>query len=277
MTVTKIKVKTWEGNESADRVKYGLTFHVETNDRDDGPKTVRDAIGITYGDPYVSGNDSDSRAVATTISERQVSSSHFNHWEVDVEYTSVEDQDVQNPLNDPIEEVVSWNAVMRKVYRDGAGNLILNTANDPFTEPRELPDNTPGVTYTVNQLTFPFALAQSIRNGVNSTPWKGFAAETVKVASMQTTRRFHNIIGLYYGVSYSFEVDPTEFSIQYESFGFRELVGGKKRRILDDVGQWTKIPMPLKADGSASTDLTAAIVEVDYFPLFDFNTLFPFL
>ncbi len=48
--------------------------------------TVRNAVGVTYGDTYVCGNDTDPRAIATDIKEACISEAHFFDWYVDIQY-----------------------------------------------------------------------------------------------------------------------------------------------------------------------------------------------
>ena len=283
MTVTGIKLINWEGSESLESVSYALRYLVRTNDRDDGPFTVRNGTGVTYGDAYTSGNDSDPRAIALDIRESRVDPGNFLDWYVDINYGPPEERTNDNPLLDAIRESWSWAAQSRSVLVDANGDRILNTAGDPITDPIAAEDNLPALSYSLNQAAFPTALAQQVRNATNSTAWKGYPARTVKVAGITAETLFNKTIGTYYSVSYNFGIRPEGYRYAFDSFGFNELYSGgtKKRRIRVDLNSpsFTNIPWPLDASGVAirNTSTAAAVVTVELYPEYDFNALFPFL
>ncbi len=287
MTVQTVKLETVEGGENADNVNYRLKYLVSTDDRDDGPLTVRNAVGWAYGDPYLLGNDSDPRSVATSITENLVSDAHYLDWEVVVSFEAIDtDLDLTNPLNDPVEEEVIWRPVRRQIYIDRDGNWIGNTAGDRYVGGLEGEDNVPNLVYSLNQAAFPFAVAQANRNAVNSAIWKGFAAKTVKVAGITSRRKYHRTIGVYYNVSYSFLTDANTFDVPVPSHGYNEITGTpKKKKPIIVQGKRPPSPQPLDAVGKAiafdpDTRVWASLPAVQnhgIYPLADFNSLFPFL
>jgi hypothetical protein len=69
MTATVRGISTDGRDGSIDRelvCEYTVTYHVTTDDWNDGPQTVRTAFGIPdVGDVYMPGNDYDARAMVT--------------------------------------------------------------------------------------------------------------------------------------------------------------------------------------------------------------------
>jgi hypothetical protein len=274
MTVTKVQLLHSEGGEDGRGVNYNLQFGVWTNDRDDGPLTVRNAVPFAYGDPYVNGNDSDPRARALSIKEKPVSQAHYHNWTVDVDFGLLPEGDV-NPLAQAVEENVSWNPQARLIYVDRNNLAMLNPAGDRYEEPIEDDDNLPVLTYSLNQAAFPFSLAMQVRNAINSTIWKGFAVGTVKVASMSSTRAYDKNIGVYYKTAYSFKFVPEGFDKTVLAQGYNQIVDSKKRPIRDIDGGLVKVPVMLDAAGAVTT--TPYFQTFELSPRYDFNTLFPFL
>jgi hypothetical protein len=284
MVATSVKLLELEGGEDVSSVTYKAQYLVHTDDRDDGPFTARNAVPWHYGDPYVIGNDSDPRAVATGIRETQASQAHPLDWYVDVDFAAVDNtRDLANPTNNAIAEEVSWNGVSRITYLDAAGNILANTAGVPYQNGAEVEDNRPTLSYSLNQLNFPFALAQQVRNAVNSDVWKGYPAGTVKVESMAANRKFHKVIGIYYEARYNFLVNPEGFLYTTPSYGLHEKTGftlpGKRHRRIMRGGKPITEPWPLDDDGEALDNLTdaPAIQNFTIYPTLSFNALFPFL
>lgn len=278
MSIVSCKLTSASGSESGEGPSYELGYHVLTDDRDDGPAVVQGATGWTYGATYAIGNDSDARAIAMSIQSTQVSDGHFNDWAVDVSFGVPPggNDSVTNPLLDEIEERVNWSSTTRTVYVDGGNSPILNPAGDHYVDGIDADDNLPTITYSLNQSAFPVATAMVVRNAVNSIAWKGFPAGTVKVESMTSDRKFNSWIGVYYGVSYTFGVNPDGYEREILARGFRELVSGSPKPIFDaETGQLTREPQMLDAAGALTT--TPYFQTLSLYPQLDFNALFPFL
>ncbi|HBE72466.1 MAG TPA: hypothetical protein DDW52_30400 [Planctomycetaceae bacterium] len=278
MAVVSSKLTSASGQETADGVTYELGYHVVTDARDDGPFIVQSATGWSYGDVYSIGNDTDTRAIALSVTSAQVSEGHYNDWQVDVGF-GVPPQgntSVINPLLDDVQERVNWAAQTRQTFVDGTGAPILNPAGDPYADGIEAEDNLPTITYSLNQSVFPFATAMAVRNAVNSSAWKGLSAGTVKVDSMTSDRQYSKWVGVYYSVSYTFAINPDGFDREILARGFRELDGGNATPIFDaETGQIVREPQMLDAAGALTT--TPYFQTVELYPELDFNSLFPFL
>lgn len=306
MSVVKVKITSWDGNESIDGVEYRLSYLITTDDREDGPSVVKAALPVSLDSVYQSGNDSDSRAVLTGVSVTQVDPADFYNWNVDSVYKSTELR--TSPLLEPVQESVSWNGVESPTFTFFDGSLILNTAGMGLDEKVSRIDNRPVVTYSLNQLVFPFALAAQVRNSVNSTTWKGFGPRTVRLQSMQTERIFDGRfgagpLGVYYKVSYTFEINPETHDIAISSMGLHKLgvidarparaaVPGRRRFVpavpehigpvpLLEGGIQIKIPVGLDAAGQITSGIPPAnpiaIITGQIYEPLDYNPLFSFL
>lgn len=307
MSVVKIQITNWDGSETLDGVEYRLSYLVTTDDRDDGPAVVTAALPLSFDSTYASGNDADDRVVLTNVSVTQVDPGNFLNWNVDTVYKSTEIR--KNPLLEPVQETVTWNGVEVPTNKFFNGAPILNTAKMPLDDRVMIVDNRPVVSYQVNQLVFPWALAQQVRNSVNSLAWKGFPPRTVKIQSMQTERVFDGRFGagplsVYYKVSYTFEINPETYNVNIDSMGLYELqefpfrpaipAGPNQRAVPARAAGWypvpilegsipVKVPVGLDALGRKTTGLTAegaepiAIINGQVYQPLDYNTLFPFL
>lgn len=299
MTVIKTQITSWDGVESRDSIEYRISYLVTTNDRSDGPSVVKASLPVTLDDAYSSGNDFDIDALLVSVSVTQVDPANFYDWNVDCVYKSTELR--TNPLLEPIQESVTWNGVEIETDKYYDGSYIVNTAGMLLDDPATKIDNRPVITYSLNQLVFPFSLAAQVRNSVNSTLWKGFAPRTIKISSMGTERVFDGKFGIYYRVSYTFEHNPETYDFSSLSLGWYSLVDKlASPEIAEDLakgqrfvpakparteleaitlnGKWFNAPSGLKADGSVAL-VPADIATVSgalYEPL-DYNILFPFL
>lgn len=299
MTVTKVEITSWDGSESVDNVEYRISYLVTTDDRNDGPSVVKAALPVNFDDAYVSGNDADLLAVLNSVNITQVDPGDFLHWNVDTVYKSTERR--TDPLLEPVQESVNWSGVEVETFRYYNGTPILNTARMMLDLPVMKVDNRPVVTYSLNQESFPFSLAARVRNSVNKYLWKGFAPRTVKIQSMQTERIFDGKFGVYYKVSYVFEINPETYDLAVDSMGIYQLVDNPAiAAIVFGGGRYVpgKLPMrvpaaiqiggiPIKepvgldvngeaTDGIAPNNPIATITGELYEAL-DYNALFPFL
>ena len=289
MTVTNVTLTSWEGSESTSGLTYRQNYVVTTNDRNDGPSTVRNSIGIPFGSPFASGNDVDTRAFLHSSVERQLSSGTFHVWDVELLYSGTEW--MSDPITAPVVESVAWNGIPRFTDKFFNGTAIRTTAGEPFQDKVEWTDNTPQPTYTINQASFNFALAQQTRNAVNLTAWKGFLPGTVKVASILSEKNYDFRIGIYYKVTYAFQVNPELWTSFIDSMGtiaWRYFTPAGKpaywaRVPITYQGVPTTVPVPLDANGVeivpayGGAIVTPAIVSGELYPRYDFNALFPFL
>ena len=295
MTVLKYEVVSWEGGEEGGEtgtIDYHVRLAVWTNDRNDGPFTIRSALGLHVGDVYATGNEIDIFARLKSISEKQVSSSDFYHWDVELTYTSGEIY--ESPLSEPIKESISWDGVTRTTRTFANGNAIVNTAGSLIGDDGvEYIDNTPTITYTLNQANFPIVLAQAVRNSTNLYPWKGFAAKTVKISSMSSERLYDKRIGIYYAVNYAFSINPDGHLFQEVSSGLSErsynTATGKVKVGVFTPGAAQGVQAQLDQYGRSyegwlinKFDTTPFgiipwIITGDIYPTVDYNALFPFL
>jgi len=300
MTVVKVDITSWDGVETVDEIEYRVSYLVTTNDRNDGPRIVKQALPIALDMPYLSGNDSDPNTILNGVTVTQASEGDFFHWVVDATYKSTERR--TNPLIEPVQENIAWNGVQREVFFFANGLPILNTARQILDDPVPVIDNLPVLTYVVNQASFPFSLAALVRNSTNNATWKGMAAATVKVQSMSTERIADGKFGIYYKVTYVFEHNPEGYQLNTPSMGRHQLMwfefkaaeppkNGNRGTPARPAG-WYPIPIVIGnvvtdrprgldvngfyTSGIAPDNPIATITGDLYIPM-NYTTLFPFL
>lgn len=279
MSVVKTSLLSQQGTINEEGGQYTLVYWVKTDDRYDGPNLVMGAPGWTYLDPYIIGNDSDPTAFCIDISADQMDKSNPFDWAVNVEFGQPESEKVDNPLNEPIEEVWSFSNNSEDIAVDVNGNPIVNTASDFLATQRN--NNQPIVTFTRNEPTVNQPLIMANKDSVNSKVWRGFAPRTVKVANITNTRQYDTYIGYYWKTSYSFEINTDTWRFRPLNAGLREIKGGKLQPIYVR-GEAVTEPVPLKPDGSSARNdsgvLTANpyLLEFQLYPEVDFNQLFIF-
>jgi hypothetical protein len=132
------------------------------------------------------------------------------------------------------------------------GNPLVNTAGDPYDPGIEIDQERAIIKIEQNLQTFPgFALAYA--NYLNLNPIWGLAAKTVKQAVPLITRDYHPACGRYYKLAVNFDYDPNGWQSKPLNQGFRQLVSGVQRQILDAAGLPISSPLPLDANGKVLT------------------------
>jgi hypothetical protein len=291
MAVTKIRLLNSSGGEGENSIEYQLRYLVTVDSRADGPLTVRSAVPWRKGDVYAVGNELDLRAKVKSIKETPVSSAHFADWFVDVTFSRTDtEKDTSNPLNDLPEAEMNWSPKSKLTWIDGNNKPVCNTAGEPFGDGLEVEDNLPTISYSINQAFYSESVAMAVRNAVNLTAWKGYAPLTIRLASIQARRMFHNVIGVYFQVHYTFAFDKDEIAQRSVSMGHFELVkdGAQlKSKRINVGGGPVGFPWPLDAEGKAcKRKETDGIISWDPVPAevmflkgepIDFNLVFGFL
>lgn len=238
MAVTAVN-ETWRGraheiNSSGNR-SYTRTFDVLTDDRNTAQKEVRDAAGVPrVGDVY----PDDLGATATRVSVEQ-DPGIFLLWRVTVEYETVtgnqnqaaEDED---PLNRPAELEWSFAQFTKVADQDIDGNMITNSAGDPFDPPPEIDDSRPVLRIARNEAGFSAATAVEFMDAVNDDAFFGGQPGQVKVANISAVRQFENGIP-FWRVVYEFHFRREGWSLQILDRGYRILVGGVPEPVVEDV------------------------------------------
>lgn len=256
MALVRKRLIDWSGGEDKDGPTYELVYAITVDDPNEGPFTVRSYAGWAYGQSYANGAEADALAICTSISEKPISTSRVD-WTVSVKFTTQNSEnnnseDSENPLTDPIQ--VEWGYEDRQiaVERDVAGNWICNSAKDRYDEVIYADDFRRTLTIVRNEAAFPKTLADSLSNKLNAATWNGYAAKTVKLKPITSSRSYNRAIGLYWVVRYEFQFAPVggDWKRYILNAGLNEVVSGSKKRILDDNNQPVVVPYPLTSGGA---------------------------
>lgn len=141
-------------------------------------------------------------------------------------------------------------------YNDGFSSpkFIVNTAGDPL-EGATRDQAEWKIQINGNRQAFPKALAMSCINAVNSDSWSGFPAGTLKVQGLSGQREIEQVNNTeipYWSISVEIAYRPEGWKLKLWDVGYNEIVGGKRRRILDELREPVSDPVAL-SNGSAKT------------------------
>lgn len=284
-------VEQWKRSGSIDSSfirKYKRVFHAYTDDPGYGPLYVRQQLaaqlGITLGilsNYQTTGahpeNDTFSQVVRIDVDENNTDG---KGWDVTVQYDAWNpDTMASNPLDLPPALSVEGQVFQQVTDVDIHGNPLINTAGDPY-DPGILIDRQRIVVRIQQNLpTFPtFAFAYV--DYLNSQPFCGQPAKTLKLAPPQVQRLFHPACQRYYDCAFVFDGNPNGWQANPLNQGFRQLVGGQQVMITDKNGQPITSPLPLNSAGAVlaipATASSLITNEYDVYPTVDFNTVFNF-
>lgn len=193
---------------------YVRRFRVLSNTALDGPNTIKGALGVRYGDRYLSVNalESDKYSYVNSIDAQQEDGDALG-WIVTVSYgpfdaiTAGGGPD-NNPLLQPID--VDWDYRSQEIVAeyDDDGKPITNTAGDPFDPPIVIDDPRPLLRVVRNEATYNTSLVYQYRNAVNSDPFAGWPPQMARVIKIAGKSTFHYQVGWYWIVTYEFEFNP---------------------------------------------------------------------
>lgn len=155
-------------------------------------------------------------------------------------------------------------------YNDGfeSPKLIVNTAGDPL-EGAEKEFSQWQIQITGNRETFPYSTAMDYMNTVNSDTWSGFPPGTLKVQNISGQREVEQVNGnevTYWTVTVDIAYRPEGFALKLWDIGFNEIVGGKRRKVLDAMKEPVSDPVALsggvaKTPGSPPDMLTFKVYD----------------
>lgn len=235
MAVTQVDeiLDGMSGSIEVGKRSYRRVFQVETDSPYTGPQTVIGAVSATYGiligTVYVNGDLSETDPYALAL---KMSATPFGddgrEWRVTVEYGKPDSPDLtENPLEDPPTLDIEGREIEIPVERDKDGNLIVNSAGDPFDPPLTITEDHIIITIARNEATEQYAIDNPSYSGtvfsyelitanvgkVNTETFLGFGARRVKMLRPRITREFNENIGYYWKVVYRFEVIDREYTI----------------------------------------------------------------
>lgn len=248
---------------------YVRTFIVETTRPQIGALQVRTAVdprtglaipqpgafyhnGLSPGDPDF---EYDHGSFVESIEATQDQDTGGLQWTVVVNYAfyTIFDPD---PTLWPIRVSFGGDRTERVIYFDFNGNPIVNSAGDRFDPPITIDDSRSTMTVTRNErvTAFDLTLAETYRDTINSAPWNGFAAHTVKLGIITTSEPQYdsNNLVYYYTVTYPFMIDRGGWRKEILDAGCNQLkvIGGITQRVpIQHEGHPVSDPVALDGSG----------------------------
>lgn len=221
--------------------EYTVKYLVRTDDRSDGPATVRTAFGIpNVGDLYTPGNDFDPQAIVTNKRVSQGGSPW--EWEVDVTYSTDVKEEPEKPAS-PLDEPprVSWGFQERRILVPGRYQNpdspsqtqdfqlgVTNSAGELYDPQPEMDISEPILTISKNVATISPSQFFSIANCVNSDTFYGSNPRQLRLRAPTAESAYDKTIGTYWQVTYGFAYKWDTWDIQVLNQGtFYKLAGWK--------------------------------------------------
>lgn len=272
MTVTNVRLMSVEGGigRGAERT-FTTVYQVQTDDKNDGPITARDAAGVpAWLSTFTYGNDADVGAVLYDKRAKLMNAEEsYKFWDVTCRYGtgSIADTGRESDqfVDNPIDLATRWSGTyiqMQRPYdQDNSDNAIKNSAGDPFVDPPAVGDDSRmGITVLKNFSALNLSLWSTYPDAVNNAVWWGLGVRTIKVQRIAWTEEFYEGVP-YYPVTFEFHIKFDTWDFELLNAGYRQkTAGGKAERILDERGLPVSHPWPLTAGGAA---LTQAQIDSD--------------
>jgi hypothetical protein len=141
-------------------------------------------------------------------------------------------------------------------YNDGFSTpkFILNSAGDPL-EGAEKEHAEWRIQIALNEQTFNYSRAMNYTNSVNSDTWSGAAAGTCKIQSINGTKEVEQVNNEevnYWSITIDIAYRAEGWKLKLWDVGFNEIVGGQRRKILDQLKEPVSEPVALQ-NGAAKT------------------------
>ena len=215
------------------------------------------ALGIAEFDTHGTDTDATCRKINTELDATKrdpwvyYSTAEFSTETPDPQQ---EDRQKENPLDDTVEESVDGETITVPLERDLEDNPIVNGANDPLLG-LEGEKQIEVITYVRNEAVRDSARDRAFRGRVNSLPWNGAAAGTLKMRRIASQKQFRNRIPFY---RYTYEIAYNEDGWQptlanLGKFQIRPVSGGGGATeyvpCFDDDNNPVSDPVPLTAEG----------------------------
>lgn len=182
------------------------------------------------------------------------------HYKVEYTYDLVRQEDRQPMPWDRADKfsfsgsVTSGPAILH--YNDGFSTpkFILNSAGDPL-EGAEKEQAEWRVHIEGNRQTFNYGQAMAYVNAVNSDTWSGAEAGTLKcqgISGSKEVEQVNNTEISYWKISIDIAYRVEGWRLKLWDVGYNEIVGGKRKRILDALKEPVSEPVALQ-NGSAKS------------------------
>lgn len=192
---------------------------------DTGMKAVVEALGISIGDAYTFGTESDSKALCNSISATHDARGNPDSWTATVQYGQLDVAQAQeNPLLRQPEISFNYAQYEKPVFFDRDGNPLVNTAGVPFLKPYMVEDSRRIMELVRNEPQFDPDMAEQFMNHVNMNQFFGAAPGKVKCSNIKPSRQYSNELEFHYWVV------AYEFKFNYDGWAARLLNEGYLQR-----------------------------------------------
>lgn len=199
--------------------------------------------------PYLTESWTDLGALVDTVEARKTDNPHV--WEVTASYTSDSSNPAQN-TDDPLARApeVQWAIEKYRVVptEDEDGEPYTNSSDEPV-EGIEVDRLRLVLTWSRNVEVFSQDNVFHWADHVNEAEWFGFPARTAKLEDDRGEGpKFENGVN-FWKETLVIKIDPAGWKTRYLDQGFREIVAGAYRVILDTAGRPLTTPALLNGSG----------------------------
>jgi hypothetical protein len=205
----------------SDGATYTRTYYVQMNNVNDGPLTVASywntATGLSLGDPYTTGYESDSKAILKKAQAKPVPGEHFL-WTVNCEWNSKQEhRDAAQPPGDQVPTArpalikatsVQTEAILVEDKSGPPAKKVLNSAGCEFTEPVTYQLALGQIQITKYKNSATYAQIEQYINKTNSDVFLGFAAGKLRCTEYGITQVYEQG-AFYWQIDVTLLVAPT--------------------------------------------------------------------
>lgn len=178
-----------------------------------------------------------------------------------------------NPMLAPPEVVFDDEDIKRSWPYDADNKPYVNAAGETLQDPPQVDDAYPTLTIVRNEATFDFTLPGTFKNQCNLGTWVFWPDNTVRVKKISPARQYSPDFGVYWTVTYQFQIRPETWIDKVLNAGTKYKSGGALKQIVID-GATISDPVPLNADGTwAPSGVTPNFLSFRNYGKLDFSPL----
>ncbi len=229
--------RTWSGGRDEEGYREFKVQHlVKTTDTNDGPMAVMSAAGLPeIGSTWQFGNDNDPWAfcypwISIEPHEAKDGEKH-KWWIVDQKFSTkplhrCQDTPIEDPLLEPQKISGSFVKYSKEAWIDRNGNLLKNTAHEPFRGPEvEFDCNRPTVKIEQNVANLGLETFSMMIDTLNDDTLWGLAKRCIKLSNVSWQRQVWGSCDYYYTRTFDFDIRYGTFDVTIPDEGTKVLNG----------------------------------------------------
>lgn len=234
---------------------YTRKFRVISNDKNDGPFEVGSTSGLPLiGDPH----PEDANAFCIDLVPENTEP--YAGWTVSAAYSD-ERQIDNDPTNDEAE--ISWGSeqFQKVAVFDLSGNLILNSAGDPFDPPAMMDDSRRVVTVSKNLAVVPSWILDyqdAVNNDTFTIDGLSIGVGKAKMQSVTVGPKQRRNSTVFRIVNFTIHLQRDGWLLDILDAGFRRIVSGGRENIRNQDGELITAPVPLNGAGQPIANPTVS-------------------